>query len=58
MAKIDTKVPKAIIEMPRDKPIVYFAMGSSGKSKLVAEILEGFRISATSLDFPELPMAK
>jgi UDP:flavonoid glycosyltransferase YjiC (YdhE family) len=29
--------------MPRDKPIVYFAMGSSGKPALVAEILEGFR---------------
>lgn len=29
--------------MPRDKPTVYFAMGSSGKPSLVAEILEGFR---------------
>ena len=29
--------------MPRDKPIVYFAMGSSGKPALVAEILAGFR---------------
>lgn len=29
--------------MPRDKPLVYFAMGSSGKPALVAEILQGFR---------------
>jgi UDP:flavonoid glycosyltransferase YjiC (YdhE family) len=29
--------------MPKDKPIVYFAMGSSGKPRLIADILEGFR---------------
>lgn len=29
--------------MPRDRPIVYFAMGSSGKPALIAEILQGFR---------------
>ncbi len=29
--------------MPRDQPIVYFAMGSSGKPALIAEIVQGFR---------------
>jgi len=29
--------------MPKDKPIVYFAMGSSGKQKLIVDIVEGFR---------------
>jgi UDP:flavonoid glycosyltransferase YjiC (YdhE family) len=29
--------------MPKDGPIVYFAMGSSGKPQLIAEIIEGFR---------------
>jgi len=41
--KLDGQVPKEIIEMPKDKPIVYFAMGSSGKPKLIAEIIEGFK---------------
>jgi UDP:flavonoid glycosyltransferase YjiC (YdhE family) len=31
------------MEMPKDKPIIYFAMGSSGKPGLVADIMEGFR---------------
>jgi hypothetical protein len=41
--KLDRQIPKEIIEMPKDKPIVYFAMGSSGKPKLIAEIIEGFK---------------
>jgi UDP:flavonoid glycosyltransferase YjiC (YdhE family) len=36
-------IPEEIATMPRDKPIVYFAMGSSGKPELVKEILAGFR---------------
>jgi hypothetical protein len=42
-ARISQPIPDEITAMPRDKPIVYFAMGSSGKPALVAEILEGFR---------------
>jgi len=42
-AKIDRPVPEAVACMPHDKPIVYFAMGSSGKPALIAEILQGFR---------------
>ena len=42
-ARIDRPVPEEVASMSRDKPIVYFAMGSSGKPALVAEILEGFR---------------
>lgn len=41
--KLNKEIPKEIHEMPKDKPIVYFAMGSSGKTKLIAEIIEGFR---------------
>ena len=29
--------------MPKDKPIVYFAMGSSGKPGLIVDIIKGFR---------------
>lgn len=42
-AKIDWPIPDEVTQMPRDKPIVYFAMGSSGKPALIAEILAGFR---------------
>ena len=40
--RLDREIPQQIIEMPKDKPIVYFAMGSSGKPKIIAEIIEGF----------------
>jgi len=42
-ARIDRPVPEAVAGMPHDKPIVYFAMGSSGKPALIAEIVQGFR---------------
>ncbi|MCK4546393.1 MAG: hypothetical protein KAW17_03035 [Candidatus Eisenbacteria sp.] len=41
--RIDRPIPDEVTAMPRDRPIVYFAMGSSGKPELVAEILAGFR---------------
>lgn len=41
--RIDQPIPDEVASMPRDKPIVYFAMGSSGKPALIAEILAGFR---------------
>lgn len=43
IARIEVDVPREVAEIPRDKPIVYFAMGSSGKPKLVADMIEGFR---------------
>jgi UDP:flavonoid glycosyltransferase YjiC (YdhE family) len=42
-ARIDRPVPEAVARMPHDKPIVYLAMGSSGKPALIAEIVQGFR---------------
>jgi UDP:flavonoid glycosyltransferase YjiC (YdhE family) len=36
-------IPEEVAKMPRDKPIVYFAMGSSGKPSLVKELLAGFQ---------------
>ncbi len=41
--RLNREIPREIIEMPKDKPIVYFAMGSSGKPRLIADIIEGFR---------------
>ena len=42
-ARIDKPIPEEVASLPQDKPIVYFAMGSSGKPTLIAEILRGFR---------------
>ena len=42
-ARIDRKIPEEVAEMPKDKPVVYFAMGSSGKPKLIEEIITGFK---------------
>jgi len=42
-ARIDKPIPETVASIPRDRPVVYFAMGSSGKPALVAEILQGFR---------------
>ena len=41
--KSNMQVPKEVTEIPKDKPIIYFAMGSSGKPKIVQEIIEGFK---------------
>ncbi|MGK7929003.1 MAG: nucleotide disphospho-sugar-binding domain-containing protein [Spirulina sp.] len=41
--RLNAEISRKIAEIPRDKPIVYFAMGSSGKPGLIADIIEGFR---------------
>jgi len=38
----DIPVPKEVVDISKDKPIIYFAMGSSGKPKFIREIIEGF----------------
>ena len=35
-------LPPEIATIPRDKPLIYFAMGSSGTPEIVAKILESF----------------
>ena len=35
-------LPPEIAAIPRDKPLIYFAMGSSGTPEIVAKILESF----------------
>jgi UDP:flavonoid glycosyltransferase YjiC (YdhE family) len=42
IGRLDTPIPEAIQKLQRDKPIVYFAMGSSGQPKVIAKIIEGF----------------
>ncbi len=42
IAKLSVPIPDAIRDMPRDRPIIYFAMGSSGIEETVRAILRGF----------------
>lgn len=42
IGKLDMEIPEEILNMPKDLPIVYFAMGSSGTAEIIAKILEGF----------------
>ncbi len=41
--RLNREIPKEISDMPKDKPVVYFAMGSSGKPCLIADIIKGFK---------------
>ena len=41
--RLNGEIPKEIADMPKDRPIVYFAMGSSGKPALIADIINGFK---------------
>jgi UDP:flavonoid glycosyltransferase YjiC (YdhE family) len=42
IAQEDFPIPPEVANMPRDLPLIYFAMGSSGTPKIVANILQGF----------------
>ena len=42
LGSLDLPIPDEIQNMPRDLPIVYFAMGSSGIEQIVIEILRAF----------------
>lgn len=42
IAREDFPLPEAVQTMPHDKPLIYFAMGSSGTPEIVAKITESF----------------
>ncbi len=42
IGRLDAPIPDEILALPRDRPIVYFAMGSSGQPEVIARIVEGF----------------
>lgn len=42
IGRLDTPIPDEVLNLPHDKPIVYFAMGSSGQPEIIAKIVEGF----------------
>jgi len=43
IGRLDAPIPDEILRMPRGRPILYFAMGSSGQPKVIARIVESFR---------------
>ena len=42
IGRLDEPIPEEIQDLPHDSPRIYFAMGSSGQGKVIAEIVEGF----------------
>jgi UDP:flavonoid glycosyltransferase YjiC (YdhE family) len=42
IGRLDEPIPEEILGLPRDQPIVYFAMGSSGQPTMIARIVESF----------------
>jgi len=42
ITRLEGEIPPEVAAMPKDKPIVYFAMGSSGNPGIVRRIIEGF----------------
>jgi UDP:flavonoid glycosyltransferase YjiC (YdhE family) len=42
IARINREIPAEVADIPRDLPIVYFAMGSSGERGIIADILQAF----------------
>ena len=41
--RLNREIPDEIAGLPKDRPVIYFAMGSSGKPGLIAEIIAGFK---------------
>jgi UDP:flavonoid glycosyltransferase YjiC (YdhE family) len=42
IARQDFPIPEEIKNMPHDQPVIYFAMGSSGTSEIMAKLVESF----------------
>ena len=42
IGRLEAPIPEEILQLPKDKPIIYFAMGSSGQPKVIAKIIECF----------------
>jgi UDP:flavonoid glycosyltransferase YjiC (YdhE family) len=42
IARQNFPIPKEVRNIPRDKPVIYFAMGSSGTPEIIAKIVESF----------------
>ncbi len=43
IARQDFPIPEAVNNIPHDQPIIYFAMGSSGTPRIIANIINSFK---------------
>jgi len=43
IARLDQPIPAEILQLPRDKPLVFLATGSSGQPQVIAKIVAGFK---------------
>jgi UDP:flavonoid glycosyltransferase YjiC (YdhE family) len=41
-AKLENEIPQSIYEIPKDKPLIYFAMGSSANKSILKEVMAAF----------------
>lgn len=41
-AKLENPIPQEVLELPKDKPLVYCAMGSSGRKDILQKVIEAF----------------
>lgn len=51
-ARTEMEIPQEVAGISKDRPIIYFAMGSSGRPKLIAKIIEGFKDKPYSVIAP------
>ncbi len=58
VARLDVPIPDAVLRLPKDRPIVYFAMGSSGVERVILEILKAFAGTRYSVIAPVAELTK
>lgn len=58
IARLPLEVPSEIRALPRDQPVVYFAMGSSGVESIVAQIVQAFAGQPYRVIAPVAPLVK
>ncbi|MDP3981088.1 MAG: glycosyltransferase [Chlamydiota bacterium] len=51
-------IPESVIQIPKDKPIIYFAMGSSGSDEMVSRILQSFEGKPYRVIAPVVPLVR
>ena len=43
ITRMDIPLPEEVLNLPRDLPVIYFAMGSSGRPDIIKHIIQGFK---------------
>lgn len=58
ITRLKGEIPEEIQDLPRDKPIIYFAMGSSGNPEIIYEVLKSFAGTPYQVIAPLLHLLK